>query len=348
MTVSNQYIIKKRQVYYLLFFLLFCCFGQQAKGQSSCNYRPGETINLNISGNNTRANYTQHYILVNSAENIAYSESTPTFTGVAEEKYFAYAVNYDHTQTPPTLTVGTALTAIGGDCVDLSTPLAIGVCDCSNNTGNVTFTSGGFNTDANFTQVYALTDSTYTIISTQTGTTYSNLANGTYNIIAINYDQTQTAPNLSAGTSIFNIGGDCVDISEPLGFVVCLCDIRDADNLTYQCNANNTGGDTEDDFFTISLFANNPNPGASNQYQVLLGGEVLATAMYGATVLLEWQDAAQTMRFLADGTSVYNLTVRDIDDNSCSDSISTMAQFNCSNCPPPICLPIKTTVKRGE
>lgn len=116
--------------------------------------------------------------------------------------------------------------------------------------------------------------------------------------------------------------------------------------ISQTCFDNDTGGNTNDDYFSINITATNTNTaGASNQYEILYNGAILATATYGTVVTLEWLDVAQTMRFLADGVSSYDLTIRDVDLNTCATEVTGIMQANCSVCPALICLPVKVTKK---
>lgn len=115
-----------------------------------------------------------------------------------------------------------------------------------------------------------------------------------------------------------------------------------------QCFDNETGGNVNDDYFVLSLTANAAQNTPSNQYEILVGADVLATATYGNTVVLEWQDAAQTSRFASDGTTTYEVVIRDVDSQLCDIVVETVLESNCSVCPSGICLPVKTLVKRGS
>lgn len=212
---------------YLSLFLLLLVFPLFTHAQNSCNFIEGEDISFQVNGQNTSANFTQHFVLTNSSGVIQYSTATLPFSIVAQGYYQAYAINYDHTQTAPTTTLGTNIAAIGGDCVEISSPLDIGVCDCNNITGTLSFNGSGQNANSDFTQKYVLTDEKGLIVSIHSSSPINGLTTGIYNVFAVNYDHTLTVPTLNAGTSIFSIGGDCVQVSAPLGFVVCRHDWGD-------------------------------------------------------------------------------------------------------------------------
>ncbi len=114
-------------------------------------------------------------------------------------------------------------------------------------------------------------------------------------------------------------------------------------NATQACNDNGTPNISNDDYFTIELTATNPDPGANNQFLVYNGADLLATGTYGNSVMIEWRDAANTLRFLADGTSTYTLTIRDFNNSFDETTHLTTPETNCSNCPPPACPPVQLT-----
>ena len=114
-------------------------------------------------------------------------------------------------------------------------------------------------------------------------------------------------------------------------------------NLTQTCYDNGTASDPNDDYFTIDLTATNASPGASGQFQVYIGADLLATGSYGSTVTLNYRNTANTLRFLADGTSTYTLTVQDADLSGCAVDEMTTAENDCSNCPTPDCPSVLVT-----
>ncbi len=114
-------------------------------------------------------------------------------------------------------------------------------------------------------------------------------------------------------------------------------------SATQTCNDNGTPSITTDDYFTIELTATNPDPGGSNQFEVYNGADLLATGTYGNSVTLEWRNAANTLRFVADGAATYSLTVRDTDNSFDETILNTTPEANCSPCPPPTCPPVELT-----
>lgn len=118
-------------------------------------------------------------------------------------------------------------------------------------------------------------------------------------------------------------------------------------STTQTCQDNGTGGDGNDDYFTIEITATNVNPGGSNQYNVYHGAELLASGItYSNPVNIEWADAAMNQRFAADNSTTYTLRVEDIDNSGCSTDFMTVVQPSCSTCPPQTCLPINVNIKK--
>ncbi|MBK8721370.1 MAG: SprB repeat-containing protein [Saprospiraceae bacterium] len=105
------------------------------------------------------------------------------------------------------------------------------------------------------------------------------------------------------------------------------------------CNNNGTDNISTDDYFTIQVSATVANGGSSNKYEVVIGadpltgtgGNVLNSGgtNYGSPVTI-----GNTKIFLADGTSTYQLVIRDINNNNCFQIINIDPVASCSNAPP--------------
>ena len=210
--------------------LLLTAFHKAPLLAQIATHRLGSPVGLQSSGQNTSVGFVQRYVLTNAAGIIQYTANTLPFTGVAAGQYKAYAVNYDQAQTAPTLTVGTAISAIGGACVNTSAALPIGILDCNNTTGNITPSIAGQNSGASFTQKYILTDSIGAILQITNTPQYLGLSNGIYNVYAVNYETTTGITGLTVGQNKGGITGTCVNISQPLGYVVCRSSIEIAGN----------------------------------------------------------------------------------------------------------------------
>ncbi len=106
------------------------------------------------------------------------------------------------------------------------------------------------------------------------------------------------------------------------------------------CDNNGTQNSGNDDFMSIVVNADNSSAGASNQYEVIYNGIVLnpGGTTYGNSVTV-----GSGQELSADGTSIYTLIFRDLDNPLCETSIDIEALPSCSSCRA-ICFPI-TIVK---
>ena len=118
------------------------------------------------------------------------------------------------------------------------------------------------------------------------------------------------------------------------------------------CQDNGTGDLATDDYFTIQVNASASNGTSSQRYEVVigaslptgLGGNVLNSGgtPYGSPVTV-----GQNKQFKADGSSVYALIVRDIDNKSCFQQVNLSPVAPCSTlqpkgpCYPVPCVPIE-------
>ena len=197
---------------------LFSLNRSEAQG---CNFQTGDPVALVVSGQNTDADYVQVYVLTNGSGVIQYMAASLPINGVAAGQYVAYAVNYNSTGAHPNLAQGVNINAIGGDCVDISAGLPVGVCDCGNMTGDISFGVAGNNTGVDYTQTFALTDAKGEILSIAASPAFTGLANGIYNVYSLNYETAAGIAGYSIGNQIGSITGACFDLAGPLGFVVC-------------------------------------------------------------------------------------------------------------------------------
>jgi len=110
--------------------------------------------------------------------------------------------------------------------------------------------------------------------------------------------------------------------------VIPCCALQVNTFIQTECNNNNTVNDPSDDWFAILVSASNPDAGPSSTYDVLHKGKLLGTAPYGSHIVV---GMAPDIDFLADGTSIYKLEIRDSDQPECLDSAFTVP----SSCPRP-------------
>lgn len=139
-----------------------CAIGVKVKDPAAdgCDFIKGQSISLSLHSQNTDSGFSTQYILVDANGVIQYQTSAMPFTNIEKGEYEAYAVNY--TGTAPTLTAGTALNAIGGNCVSISNALSIKVC------AGFQFSCGG----ATFTGTFIANG-----VAGQTGTLYVTILN---------------------------------------------------------------------------------------------------------------------------------------------------------------------------
>ncbi|MBP8726125.1 MAG: hypothetical protein KBH75_08975 [Saprospiraceae bacterium] len=110
--------------------------------------------------------------------------------------------------------------------------------------------------------------------------------------------------------------------------VIPCCALQINTFIQTECNNNNTVNDPSDDWFAVLVSASNPDAGPSSTYEVLHKGKLLETVPYGSHIVV---GMAPDIDFLADGTSIYKLEIRDSDQPECLDSAFTVP----SSCPRP-------------
>ncbi|WP_445451891.1 Ig-like domain-containing protein, partial [Fibrivirga algicola] len=123
------------------------------------------------------------------------------------------------------------------------------------------------------------------------------------------------------------------------------------------CLNNGTDATSADDYFTVTVQAANSTPGATGRYEVVLGadanglgGTVLNPGTpngtpYGTAVTVGGIGQPNAKRFLANGTAIYSLTIRDTNNTStntgCRSTRLTGQVAPCSSCLPDACKPIQ-------
>ncbi|MEM6319093.1 MAG: Ig-like domain-containing protein [Bacteroidota bacterium] len=243
-----------------------------------CNIEVGDTVTFSVNSQTTGASEKLVYVLTDASGNIQYHTESLPILGVASGKYFAYTINYDTTGTAPNIASNEQINNLGGDCVDISAPLAYGVCDCNNQDGSISFNSTGSSSGSNFHEIYILTDGSNNILDTAINLSFTGLMDGVYNVFALNYDTSGTINNLGFGNAIASITGSCFDISEPIGFVICLEAppvvlpnpiITPQDSTATVCMAITDAN--EDDTFTTTLCSGGPINGTASS-NIVEGG----------------------------------------------------------------------------
>lgn len=230
MTDIIQLLYKNlKQVITCLMILVFLCWGNGIFAQG-CNYKVGNNVSVGLIGQSSGTNYTSKLVLTNSSGIIQYvsAANIMNIPNVAVGNYNAIAVTYDN-QTVPNLSIGSDLNLINS--CNKSTILPVGICDCNNTTGNLSVSQTGQSNITGQTNQFVLTDGKGIILSVSNTPTFNGKTDGIYNIYAISY--TGTSP-ITVGQSVSNITGNCVSVSNPIGYVVCLPlkPIANPDNTT--------------------------------------------------------------------------------------------------------------------
>ncbi len=141
-------------------------------------------------------------------------------------------------------------------------------------------------------------------------------------------------------------GGDEDDQDRaPVRVRVCqilLSNIAVVDTL---CHNNSTGSDVSDDYFLVTLNVAAQDPGPSNRYEVLYNAIILNPG--GTDYGMDLQIGGN-QEFAADGSSTFELTIRDLDDGAnCQQTYTIGPLNNCFMCRPEICLPTGVQIIRN-
>ncbi|WP_375446154.1 SdrD B-like domain-containing protein [uncultured Fibrella sp.] len=157
---------------------------------------------------------------------------------------------------------------------------------------------------------------------------------GTYTVVASNV---QTGCATTTTTTVAQVAG--VDVT-----------------LFTQSNCLNNGTDATatDDYFTVTIQATNGTPGISGRYDVVLGADATGLGgtvlnpggtSYGTSATVGGVGQPNARGFLANGSSIYSLTIRDSNNTSANTGCRTArltGQVNpCSSCLPPLCQPAR-------
>ncbi|MBO0934205.1 SdrD B-like domain-containing protein [Fibrella aquatilis] len=163
---------------------------------------------------------------------------------------------------------------------------------------------------------------------------------------------TATASGFTTGLKTFTVtvtsGPGCFTTAtvslSAISCVGCSISLNPAVPVQSACNDNGTPTVTTDDYFTVTVNAAAISGGASNKYELVLGANPDGT---GGTVLnaggTTYGTAATVgtaITFMANGSSTYLVTARDLDTPTCKTTFTTTAVQSCSSCPPQICIPM--------
>ncbi len=94
-----------------------------------CNRCLGETIILQVQGDNNLPDFTTKYVLTNTSGVIISIVDEPVFEGLEVGVYLVFAINYETAAGIEGLEIGQNVTDIMSTCKDIGAPYIIGVCD---------------------------------------------------------------------------------------------------------------------------------------------------------------------------------------------------------------------------
>lgn len=195
---------------------------------TNCDFNTAD-VSFNLStpapvGKETR------YVLANVNDGkIVQVSTTPTFTGLTGTKtYMVLAYSYENDATLVNLTTNNFLNQVSAACADWSNALIVKVCSPFIDNGNCDYTTANITLNtvtpapSGATTQYVLVNASGTITQVSNTSTFTGLSGtNTYNAYTISY--TGTVNNLSVGSNLSNVTGNCFDWSLPLSIKVCVC-----------------------------------------------------------------------------------------------------------------------------
>lgn len=191
----------------------------------SCDYIVGR-VQFSSSGQNSSDLYTTIYILTDGEGQILAISSKTEFNIFTKGLYFIYGANFKTTNDLDGLDQGASIYSLTSDCLELSAPLPITVCEsitpCDYCIGeDVSFNIDGGNSQEGFTTQYFLTNTIGNIVVIQDSLNFGALPAGIYIAYAINYEDEKGIEGLELNNNILDIRGLCYDLSEGVLFAVC-------------------------------------------------------------------------------------------------------------------------------
>jgi len=204
----------------LLSIILFNKSQAQVSQAQVCNYKTG-TVTLQLSGQSTGANFSSQLVLTDANGIIKYvsAVNNMTITNVASGNYQAIAVTYNNTVSPtPNLVVNADLNTVNS--CNKTTANSVNVCDCNNATGIFNVSLAGKTNLSGQVNKYILTDGKGKILAISDVPNFNGFGNGVYNVYGVSY--LSTINNLVVGGLITAVKGDCAEITNGIGYVVCV------------------------------------------------------------------------------------------------------------------------------
>jgi hypothetical protein len=216
----------------------------------ACNVT-GNNIYFNIANQNVTADYTQRYVLTDTAMIIKQISSNTSFTNVPIGSYRVYGLNYKTADGITGLAMGSNWNAVTSNCFEkTASALLYKICPtaeicnngldddgdgkidgedsdctpltCNNTSGQLIFNVTGQNVTADYTQKYVLTDTLGVIKQIVSNTIFNNVSVGQYRVFGINYKTSSSISGLTVGLNWNGVTGSCYQKSPALLFKVCI------------------------------------------------------------------------------------------------------------------------------
>ncbi len=208
------------------------CSDSDISGAQVCDGTDVVMLQASIGTYNSSAGYVQTYVAFDGTGNFIAESATAVFTGLAQGTYDVYAVNYDSADyvggitgltlaslqadtVDPSLCMDVSAASIAVEVIDCTVVSVTDVCLCDTDTDNDVIvqvsTPGSFNNTADHTQTYIITDASGMILAVDANGTFDpvalSLADGSYNLYALNYANADAAAIMALYATGLNIDG---------------------------------------------------------------------------------------------------------------------------------------------
>lgn len=183
-----------------------------------CNYKSG-TFKMTLEGHTTGIGFNSRLVLtdVNGIIKYVTNPNSMVFQNVVAGSYFAYGITYEIAGYTPNLTIDSNINMVSACFKTVVVPIK--VCDCNNDTGNLTTTANG---TLGKEVRYVLTDGKGMILLIKTEPFFQGNTEGVYNIVTMSYAVGSTLQNFEIGKNIGQLSGENLSVENSVGYVVCL------------------------------------------------------------------------------------------------------------------------------
>ena len=200
--------------------------GDDASG-FSCDFTTGQIDITSEGGNNTSAYATTYILTMADGVIVDISNSSPDFDIFIEGFFSVYAINFIVGADITGLSVGGNIGDIaGGDCFEISNAVHFNVCldatKCDFCLGEPLVVNPTTTPDADRTTRIVLTDRNGVILSVGTETSFSDLDEGIYVALVVDFPTGATIAGLEVGQNVVDIAPGDIRITE--SFVLGVCD----------------------------------------------------------------------------------------------------------------------------